>query len=331
LKQKKVKKILILIGLMLVSGTIARSQQLPIYSQYLYNKFLINPAVAGSTGYTSVNLTARQQWSGYYGAPQTFSLSYQTRMLKAKYFLKDNIFSKTRYHSKTKGRVGFGFDMFNDINGLVHKTGALAAYSYNVWLNGETQLSFGLGAMAYYYKIDQRQIRFDDPDEPYLNSDFRKGTIIPDFNFGVYVMGRQYSVGFSAQDLMQGFAKVGSDAYNDLRIKRTYYLFGNYDIELSHTSTIEPSVLFKMSEQFRPQFDIGLTYVYNRQIWAGITYRTQTAIVANIGFAKGNYFLGYSYDYTTQIIEKATNGSHELVLALRFGESDRRYRWLDRY
>jgi type IX secretion system PorP/SprF family membrane protein len=322
---------LILIGLMLISGTIARSQQLPVYSQYLYNKFLINPAVAGSTGYTSVNLTARQQWAGYYGAPQTFSLSYQTRMLKAKYFLKNNIFSKTQYHSKTKGRVGFGLNMFNDINGLIHKTGALAAYSYNVWLNGETQLSLGLGASAYYYKIDQRQIRFDDPNEPFLYSDFRKGTIIPDFNFGAYVLGKQYSVGFSAQDLMQGFAKIGSTAYKDLHIKRTYYLFGNYDFDISHTSTIEPSVLFKMSEQIMPQFDIGLTYVYNRRIWAGVTYRTQSAIVANIGFSKDNYFIGYSYDYTTQAIQQATSGSHELVLAIRFGESTRRYRWLDRY
>jgi type IX secretion system PorP/SprF family membrane protein len=326
-----VKKILILIGLMLISGTIARSQQLPVYSQYLYNKFLINPAVAGSTGYTSVNLTARQQWAGYYGAPQTFSLSYQTRMLKAKYFLKNNIFSKTQYHSKTKGRVGFGFDMFNDINGLIHKTGALAAYSYNVWLNGETQLSLGLGLSAYYYKIDQREIRFDDPNEPFLNSDFRKGAIIPDFNFGAYVLGRQYSAGFSVQDLMQGFTKIGSTAYKDLRIKRTYYLFGNYDFDISHTSTIEPSVLFKMSEQILPQFDVGLTYVYNRRIWAGVTYRTQSAFVANIGFAKDNYFIGYSYDYTTQAIQKATTGSHELVLAIRFGESTRRYRWLDRY
>ena len=31
---------------------ISSAQQLPLYSQYLYNKFLINPAVAGSDGFT---------------------------------------------------------------------------------------------------------------------------------------------------------------------------------------------------------------------------------------------------------------------------------------
>lgn len=325
------KRILVLIGLIAGFGSVATSQQLPVYSQYLYNKFLINPAVAGSTGYTSVNLTARQQWAGYYGAPQTFSLSYQARMLKAKYFLRDNIFKKTQYHSKTKGRVGVGFNVFNDINGLVHKTGILGAYSYNIWLNGETQLSLGLSATAYYYKIDQRQIQFENPDEPFLYSDFRKGTFVPDFNFGAYVLGRQYSAGFSAQDLMQGFTKIGSKAYNDLRILRTYYLFGNYDFEINGTSTIEPSVLFKMSGQLRPQFDLGLTYVYNQKVWAGVTYRTQSAVIVNIGVAKDKFFFGYSLDYTTQMIERATYGSHEFVIAVRFGESTRRYRWLDRY
>ena len=63
-------------------------QQLPIYSQYLYNKFLINPAVAGSDGYTSISLSAREQWIGYSGAPRTVSVSMQTRMLKKGYRIK---------------------------------------------------------------------------------------------------------------------------------------------------------------------------------------------------------------------------------------------------
>ena len=331
INEKVVKRLLIILGIVLISGNIVRSQQLPVYSQYLYNKFLINPAVAGSNGYTSVNFTARQQWSGYYGAPRTFSLSYQTRMLKAKFFLSNNLFNKTQYHSKTKGRVGFGLNAFNDLNGLIQKTGVLAAYSYNVWLDGETQLSLGLGVTAVYCKINEKAIQFEDPDEPILNSDFRKGTVIPDFNFGSYIIGRKFTVGFSALELMEGFGKIGSKAYNDLRIQRTYYLFGNYDFIINHNSVIEPSVLFKTSELLMPQADIGLTYIYNNRVWAGLTYRTQTAIVVNIGVVKDKYFIGYSYDYTTQEIQRATNGSHELVLAIRFGEGDRKYRWLDRY
>lgn len=202
------KKAFIIIFIMLGIADVANSQQLPVYSQYLYNKFLINPAVAGSSGVTSVNLTVRQQWAGYYGAPQTYSLSYQSRLYKKSYLLRESVFKRKVYRPKTSGKVGFGVNVFSDVNGLVHRTGIIAAYSYHIWLNGETQLSFGLAGTGYYYKIDQREIAFQDPDEPFLNTDFRKGTFIPDFNVGVYLMGRQFTAGFSAQELMQGFAKI---------------------------------------------------------------------------------------------------------------------------
>jgi type IX secretion system PorP/SprF family membrane protein len=327
-----VKKALLIIIIMLGIAGVAKSQQLPVYSQYLYNKFLINPAVAGSNGFTSVNLTIREQWTGYYGSPQTYSLSYQSRLYKKRYTLRETIFKRKIYRPKTSGKVGVGFNVFSDINGLVHRTGIMAAYSYHLWLSDDTQLSLGLAGTGYFYKIDQRLIIFEDPDEPFLNTDFRKGTFIPDFNFGVYVLNRNYSIGFSAQELMQGFAKIGSDAYKDLRIMRTYYLFGSYDFNLDGTSIIEPSLLVKMSAQLRPQADIGLTYVYDKKIWGGLAYRLSGgAIIANIGVTYEKFFFGYSYDYTMQAIQKATYGSHEFVVAIKFGEGDRKFRWLDRY
>jgi len=63
---KKIFFLLIFVALQQTS----HAQQLPLYSQYLYNKFLINPAVAGSDGFTSLNITAREQWVGYSGAQE---------------------------------------------------------------------------------------------------------------------------------------------------------------------------------------------------------------------------------------------------------------------
>ena len=82
-------KRLIYILFLVIIEQVSFAQQLPLYSQYLYNKFLINPAVAGSDGYTSINLTAREQWVGISRAPQTYSLSIQTRFLKRAHILKD--------------------------------------------------------------------------------------------------------------------------------------------------------------------------------------------------------------------------------------------------
>ena len=81
-------KKLVYILFFVIIEQISFAQQLPLYSQYLYNKFLINPAVAGSDGYTSLNLTARKQWVGLSGSPQTFSFGAQTRFLKRGHILK---------------------------------------------------------------------------------------------------------------------------------------------------------------------------------------------------------------------------------------------------
>lgn len=324
-------KRVLLIWVAIVLAVSVDGQQLPVYSQYLYNKYLINPAVAGSDGYTSINLTTRQQWAGYAGAPQTYSLSLQTRMLKESYLIRENLFNRKTFRPQTSGKVGFGANVFSDINGLVRRTGFMTSYAYHTWLDGSTQLSFGLAFTGYFYKIDQRQIQFEDPDEPWLNTDFRKGIFIPDFNFGVYILNRRYSAGISAQEIMKGFVKIGSQAYKDLTIYRTYFLMGNYDFEIDNKNTIEPSLLIKMSEQIRPQADIGITYNYDNRFWIGTAFRTGSAILANVGVRKDKFFFGYSFDFTLQSIQRSTYGSHELVVAVKFGDTLRKYRWLDRY
>ena len=164
-----------------------------------------------------------------------------------------------------------------------------------------------------------------------MNTDFRKGIFVPDFNFGAYLLNRKFAVGFSAQELMEGFIKAGSTAYNDLKIYRTYYLFGNYDFEPDNKNLIQPSLLVKMSEQLRPQADIGITYSYDNAFWVGATFRTGSAIIANVGVRRDRLFFGYSFDFTLNAIQMSTYGSHEFIVAVRFGDTPRKYRWLDRY
>jgi type IX secretion system PorP/SprF family membrane protein len=309
----------------------AQGQQLPLYSQYLYNKFLINPAVAGSDGYTSVNLTAREQWVGYEGAPRTFSFSLQTRMLKRSYILKQTNARRQIYRPKTDGRVGIGGYVFSDRNGLVHRTGVQASYAYHLWLRNTTQLSMGLAFTAYHFKIDETQLNFEDPNEPWLNSDLRVGIFVPDAIFGVYLLNPKYSVGFSADQLFEASAKIGADAYRNFKLYRHYYLFGSYNFVLNTRMDLEPSFIFMMSDQLKPQADIGLTYNYSLGFWAGLAYRTSGAIIANAGIRYTNIFIGYAFDFTLQEIQRITYGTHEITVALKFGDNSRKYRWLDRY
>jgi type IX secretion system PorP/SprF family membrane protein len=314
------------------------AQQLPLYSQYLYNKFLINPAHAGSDGYTSFNITAREQWVGYSGAPRTYSISWQTRLLKKGYKLKTTILNRTYYRPKTDGKVGIGAYVFSDRNGLIQRTGFQTTYAYHMWLQDYTQLSLGLGLTGYYFTADVNGQSFEDPNEPWLSDNLRRGIFVPNADFGIYLLNRRFDIGFSAQQLFGSAAKIGNYAYRNYKMYRHYYLFGSYTFISGDKTELEPTIILQMSEELMPQADIGITYIYDQKLWAGLTYRTSGALVANVRFkfvpaqvTQTTIFLGYAFDFTSNKIQSVTYGTHELTIALKFGDSSRKYRWLDRF
>jgi type IX secretion system PorP/SprF family membrane protein len=327
-------KRIIYILFFVVIEQISSGQQLPLYSQYLYNKFLINPAVAGSDGYTSLNLTARKQWVGLSGSPQTFSFSVQTRFLKhpSSVIVKNN---KTVFVPENDARVGLGASVFSYQSGLIQRTGFQVSYAYHLWLHKMTQLSFGLSLTGTYFRINEKLMTLEDLNDPALNDNLRRGIFMPDGTFGVYLLNRKYNAGFSVYQLFGGIAKIGNAAYSNYNLYRHYYLFGSYSFEPRNDIELRPSVLFMVSEQqipyVKPMADFGLNVNYNQSFWAGLSYRTSGAVIANIGVRYTNVFIGYAFDFTLKEIQSITYGTHEINIAWKFGDSARRYRWLDRY
>jgi type IX secretion system PorP/SprF family membrane protein len=331
------KKLALIIAL-IAFRQITLAQQLPIYSQYLYNKFLINPAHAGSDGYTSLNLTAREQWVGYSGAPRTYSLSWQTRILKKPLQIKRKSGRRTSYKPKGDGNVGLGAYIFSDRNGLIQRTGFQTTYSYHMWVQQQTQLSLGLAFTGYHFIISADEASFEDSNEPWLTDNLRRGVFVPDADFGIYLLNPKYDFGISVQQLFGAAAKIGEDAYNKFKMNRHLYAFGSYYFDIRHKQELEPTVLVKVSEELRPQADLGLTYIYDQSFWTGLTYRTGGGLIANIRMKYAPkkadntaMFFGYAVDFTLNQIQRVTYGTHELTIAVKFGDSARRYRWLDRY
>jgi type IX secretion system PorP/SprF family membrane protein len=328
-------KRLIYIIFFVIIGQTTFAQQLPLYSQYLYNKFLINPAVAGSDGYTSLNLTARKQWVGLEGSPQTFSFSVQTRFLKHKIEVNKTKNNKTVLKPQNDAKVGLGASVYSNQSGLLQRTGFQVAYSYHIWLQRMTQLSLGLSFTGSYVRINDKAISMEDQNDPLLNNDLRRGVFIPDATFGAYLLNHQYNIGLSVNQLFGASAKIGNDAYSNYKIYRHYYIFGSYNIERGKNLEFRPALLIMMSEQQKPMVnpvvEFGLNCVYNQAFWGGLSYRTSGAIITNLGVKWSNVFIGYSFDFTLQEIQKITYGTHEINIAWKFGDSARRFRWIDRY
>ena len=59
----------------IIAFNFANAQQVPQYSQYLRNQFMVNPAAAGVYDFTDVTVSARMQWLGLENAPMTSYVS----------------------------------------------------------------------------------------------------------------------------------------------------------------------------------------------------------------------------------------------------------------
>jgi type IX secretion system PorP/SprF family membrane protein len=310
----------------------AIAQQVPMYSQYIMNGFLVNPSFAGRDGYTTVNLTVREQWVGLAGAPSTYAASFQTRILKDSYISKSTSVRKKLIKPTKGGKVGLGGYIFNDNNGIMHRTGLQAAYAYHITM-GESggypnDLSFGLALTAYQFYINTEGLLYDKNDPLLLAYD--RSVFIPDFNFGTSFTTSRYYVGFAMTNILRGnlvFADTSSNKGNQLG---NYFLTGGMKFPLTPDWVLEPSAFIKSSDMVFKSIQLDLTtrIFYKDDYWVGLSYRTNDALIALLGLKYDRFYFAYAFDFTLTEIRQQSFGTHELTLAVKFGESARRYRWI---
>ena len=306
-----------------------KAQLLPVYSQYILNGFMINPSMAGYDGYTSFNTTARQQWLGWKDAPQTYSASWQTRILHHDYKIVNHpMRRKNMLIPSSKGRVGLGAFIINDVNANVARTWVSFTYAYHIILNNQ-QLSFGLAAKAFQHRLYTEALTFNQAGDPV---ELNAVAYSPDADVGVQFRGFDYFVGFSVSNLLQTSVLIGANEfYNDFKIPRHYWLMGGYRFMLSPDVELEPSALLKTTEQWNPQGDFSLRLYYSDLFWGGVSYRTDQSIIAMIGLRVESLHFGYSFDWALSEIGHFNYGSHEITLSVKLGSNARRYKWLNRY
>jgi type IX secretion system PorP/SprF family membrane protein len=326
------KRLILLLAALILTTVALKAQQVPLYSQYMENKYLINPAYAGSQGYTSYNLTARQQWLGFENAnaPMTQAIAAETRILQTSYLSKLRLIRSGSRRKRPSGRVGVGGYIFNDRNGMINRTGIQGTYAYHIPM-GEGQLSFGASGTLYQFKLDKENLILYDQTDQLI--DGRDNTMfVPDASAGVYYMYKRFYAGFSSINLFQSVLKFGSDeSYSNYKLNRYHYLMTGYRYDLGEGFEIEPSLLLKSSERMNVQADINVKGYYQRDYWLGFSYRTGSALITMVGVSIGKLYFGYAYDYSFKEVQKLTYGSHEIMIGVKFGDSQRRYRWLRRF
>ncbi len=297
------KRLLLLIGFVTGIGQ-AFAQQLPLYSQYIFNAYAINPAVGGHQEYYDVRSVNRYQWAGITDAPRTYTLSL---------------------HGPLKNRkMGLGGLLYTDHVGPTRRTGLQFSYTYHLQLNPTTKWAFGLSAGLLQFAIDGSKITLRDEDDYVLSNGFQS-VLVPDIKFGMYFYSpEKYYVGISAPQLLHNKLyffdeQTSSKSY----LENHYYATAGYKFELRDDFQIEPSVLVKYVTPAPLQVDATARFIYKKQFWLGGSFRTDDAIAALVGFTyRENLMIGYSYDFTTTRLQNHSNGSHELMIGIKFINED---------
>ena len=277
------------------------AQQLPHYSNYMLNNYVMNPAVGGSNSYFEGISNNRYQWTGITDAPRTYILSV---------------------NGPTKSlNVGLGGLIFTDIVGPTRRTGFYLSYAYHFKVSEKIKISLGLSAGVLQFMVDASKITLRDPSDLVISNGIQS-VVAPDFGAGIYAysVDKKWYAGASLPQILQSkinFYETATSATSKLATH--FYITGGYKYILNENFTIEPSALIKFVKPAPVQFDLGLRAVYREKMWLGAAYRYLDAVSIMVGYTmQGNLTFAYAYDLTTSNIRKYSTGTHELMIGIKF-------------
>jgi len=320
---------IVLFGFLIFTQT--EGQQQAVFNQFTLNKYLYNPAAAGSDNISSIKLISHEEWVGFQGAPKFNTVTYDGRIFKDDHRPIIRIRKKEKKPLIKPGSVGVGFQIFNESTRPIGLTGLNATYAYHEALGTSTQLSFGLSLIFVQYKFNSKDAILADEEYDKIVDGGNTTRYITDFNFGGLITGKNYYGGYSITQLLQSSLQFTNDAGGKHRIKRTHYLMGGYSYEINEDYVLEPAMLLKFPEALKAQMDLDLKLTIKKDYWCGLIFRTGSSISIFGGMKYDRYFFGYAFSYALNNMRLYSYGSHEITLGIQLGSSAERYRWLNSY
>ncbi len=293
-------KVRALVLFLALAPVLASAQQVSQYTQYVFNHFSVNPAVAGSKDCLDVRLGYRKQWTGFDGAPVTgWASLHGTIKPKGKPF--------------QANKHGVGMFVESDNAGLWGYTRFLLAYAYHIQMSRDYYLSFGFYGGAQQMKFDTGEalaVQFNDPAYGGRSS----SVVIPEITPGVWAYTK---VAWAGLSMHQALGNTIKDMGTDSRLARQFMLSAGYKYRIAKKTALVPCMLAKFSKGVPPALDINAMVEWNKKFALGIGYRNSDAVTFLMKVSFAQYFqLGYSYDVTTSRLGVASNNTHEVILGI---------------
>ena len=264
------------------------------FSHYFDMEPYYNPAAVGKQEKLNIAGAYAMQFAGFENNPKTMFISADAPFL----FLNS-------FH-------GAGIHLLNDKIGFFTHQRIAVQYALKRPLFGGT-LSVGVQGGLILEGFDGSDLELiDEGDEVFTSSQVDGNTF--DLGAGIYYTHGRWYVGASVQHITAPLIDLGE--YNQLKIDRTYYLTGGYNIRLRNPFLTIPTNAIVRYDGAVYRADITARLVYqneNKLLYGGVGYSPTNSVTAFVGGSLHGIHLGYSYEMYTNGISLG-HGSHELFV-----------------
>jgi type IX secretion system PorP/SprF family membrane protein len=277
------------------------AQQTPQYSQYMFNYFSINPAMAGTKECLDLKLGYRSQWVGFAGAPKTTFATLSSRL-------------KFKKASNPYVHHGVGVKVESDVMGLTSATKLYLAYAYHFTLGRDLKASAGIFGGLEQFRFNVNAANAWQGPDPAIHAT-NAVVVWPDFTPGIFIYSKKAFYGLNVRQLLSNGIKKYGTGVNKLR--RHYEFLGGAKIAAGETVSYLPSAMIKFTSLSVPAIDLNFLLDFDNRAQFGISYRNVDALVGmfKVNFLK-HFTLGYAFDFTTSRVKLGSSNTHEITIGI---------------
>ena len=286
---------------LLLSAAALFGQQEHQYTQFMYNKLLLNPAYAGARGVPSVTAIYRNQWIGFKGSPQSALASFNSPFLSP--------------------RVGIGVTLSHQSIGLQRDFHMSLAYSYDLVASDEFSMRVGITASLRSLGIAFSDAQPNVGGDPSLG-DERVNDFYGNVGAGLYgtVSDRMY-FGFSVPRIYSNaIGYVNGSATLIAKEYQHYYAMAGGIIPIADDINLMPALLLKYVKNAPFDADINVNLDIRKKFTAGLSYRLggdgpgESIDLLAFWQATPQFGVGASYDFGLSSLKDYNAGSIELMV-----------------
>ncbi len=283
-----------------------KAQQVPIYTQYVFNKAGVNPAASGTDINQTINYIfgITRTMTAFDNAPkQNFvNFSYTIRPPRSYHYWQN-----------------VGAYIETDQSGVMANNNVYASYAFHLLLNKNIIMSLGVQAGFRKFLISTSLLDANDPVVKKTNSyTYSYPDIIPGFRlsskkFFFDLCARQLTVIQQKDIIKKNGKQVGGPSYLNPNI---YIAYGRF-IPVSHDFVLLPSIAINNAILSAPNVDVNVMLYYNNLFGVGISARNTNFIggVFQLKLLK-NLSIGMAYSHSINNLSSVSPNSYELMIGV---------------